>query len=789
MKGIVDETPAKKGADGKRCWKGKRYAGTENGKDKCIPVKEGDVVPFKKKTDKDKYNTAIAKQRGPLPISYIDPDSAITVKSRKPGDQIEIPDEYQDINLKSKVRGVPKQNQTNFEVWGNDHGYYVFGNNTNAVLSAWPNGEMMVLSDPSDSKGRENCQRFAKQVMKPIELDSLRPKLKNKILQKMSMIDQPMNEAANPAQQAAIAVNMKKKGQKPKHVDEAKAKQYVKPFMRDGEQVGWMSSDGYHKKYWQMFAKASAIKHAKLNPDEVQEDYASQYSAEKTATVNPHAGVKDRQFRGAIGEGIAEATAGHRFALPNEIATKYGIDGDTYNKLASMAMAVKQQLLKGSHFDQAISKLNIPAELRDTMREGAMNSIRSMFFVQDVKAYQDEHGGIAEAREMSPELRAAQKNLVDLASGEVRRREEARKAAEKRQREYDREFNQKPKKPSLDQIWQKVEHAISNYYPDGDPTDYLNPYMQKTGITWDDITRAAKRNGYKDLWDYWNSLTQDIENDAYYDWMAAKRPETPSNPLSRDAADIQHRDWVAKKNPQIRTRAPFMEQPETSGPVGTQPGGWRKYKAKPAGEIEEDTSYAGGMGQGGNAGQSYRKFKPKSAGTFKEEQLDEYREMSPELRAAQQNMIALSNKTKAAKVPDKKERVARVPNTPDKPKAPEILAKGGQAPNPEMDKMMADFLAKGGEIKKGRPGKAPPIGRNQASLHIGGAGTFKRRGDRPGQGAKYRGDKDVQVEEEQLDEKCWDGYKQVGMKKKGDKMVPNCVQKESAIMKGILGKK
>ena len=29
-----------KGADGKACWKGKRYAGTENGKDKCIPVGE-----------------------------------------------------------------------------------------------------------------------------------------------------------------------------------------------------------------------------------------------------------------------------------------------------------------------------------------------------------------------------------------------------------------------------------------------------------------------------------------------------------------------------------------------------------------------------------------------------------------------------------------------------------------------------------------------------------------------------------------------------------------------------
>ena len=29
-----------------------------------------------------------------------------------------------------------------------------------------------------------------------------------------------------------------------------------------------------------------------------------------------------------------------------------------------------------------------------------------------------------------------------------------------------------------------------------------------------------------------------------------------------------------------------------------------------------------------------------------------------------------------------------------------------------------------------------------------------------------------------LIEKCWDGYKQVGMKKKGDRMVPNCVPLE-----------
>lgn len=33
--------------------------------------------------------------------------------------------------------------------------------------------------------------------------------------------------------------------------------------------------------------------------------------------------------------------------------------------------------------------------------------------------------------------------------------------------------------------------------------------------------------------------------------------------------------------------------------------------------------------------------------------------------------------------------------------------------------------------------------------------------------------------EEQLDEECWDTHKQVGMKNKSGKMVPNCVPKES----------
>lgn len=34
----LDETEKKKGKDGKVCWQGYRYAGTENGKDKCVPT-------------------------------------------------------------------------------------------------------------------------------------------------------------------------------------------------------------------------------------------------------------------------------------------------------------------------------------------------------------------------------------------------------------------------------------------------------------------------------------------------------------------------------------------------------------------------------------------------------------------------------------------------------------------------------------------------------------------------------------------------------------------------------
>jgi hypothetical protein len=44
-----------------------------------------------------------------------------------------------------------------------------------------------------------------------------------------------------------------------------------------------------------------------------------------------------------------------------------------------------------------------------------------------------------------------------------------------------------------------------------------------------------------------------------------------------------------------------------------------------------------------------------------------------------------------------------------------------------------------------------------------------------------KADKDLAKQVEQIEEACWDGYKQVGMKKKGDKEVPNCVPEENEL--------
>jgi len=287
-------------------------------------------------------------------------------------------------------------------------------------------------------------------------------------------------------------------------MSEAKAKQYVKPYNdpKTGEQIGWKSSDGYHVKYWRLTdtAKAKAYQHAKISPDEVQEDYTGMYAAEKTAKINPYGGLKDRQFRGAISE------------------------------------------------------------------------------ISDTKTSTNQTGGF-----ITPE--------------------------------YDDAY------AKLKRVAPRLFHYIRN-----DSPVPLDPILT--------LKFLSQMRGNEE------AVLQRIKQE-----------------LSKDTKAMYGNDYPALAESINRFWNKLLNETPTDNPTGASgEGGRRIYRAKPAGEIEEDTSYGGGMGQGGNAGQSYRKFKPKMAGT---------------------------------------------------------------------------------------------------------------------------------VKEEQLDEKCWDSHKQVGMKKKGGKSVPNCVPKESAIMKGL----
>ena len=563
MKGLVDETEAKKGADGKRCWKGKRYAGTENGKDKCIPVK---------------------------------------------------------------------------------------------------------------------------------------------------------NEAANPAQQAAIAVNMKKKGQKPKHVDEARAKQYVKPYNspQTGEQIGWVSSDGYHKKYWQMFAKDSAIKHAKLNPDEVDEGKLTE--GWKMGTLGTVAGI-------IFGPSVA--------------ASLFGDIGD--HNGVNHILTVLGSMIAGGYFGKDISSVQ---DLIDRFTKNPIEFKKMIKQRKENKKAKKRQENIQRGQEFLTE----KISQIDMVINAIRNKMYKKAATifnDEIYTEYDflgltnalfnitgnEEIVTPEMKYALD-VFNQFKSAPYDYSPEFiEALANLKSYLLKR------IQEAQ------------------IDEDYTGEFAAEKTPET--NPYGGQR-DRQHRGAIS-------------ETP-TDNPTGASgEGGWRKYKPKSAGitesypanikqyardlaremreegydwepvdlsdteeaiddareqlsmfassnmcdffgdydageqlqlikmfnkkfgGVKEDTAYAGGGGQGGNAGESYRKFKPKSAGTFKEdEQLDE-------------------------------------------------------------------------KCWKG----------------------YKKQGTKKMFGKTYPNCVKNTNEEEQLDEKCWDSHKQVGMKKKGGKMVPNCVPKESAIMKGL----
>jgi Zn finger protein HypA/HybF involved in hydrogenase expression len=221
----------------------------------------------------------------------------------------------------------------------------------------------------------------------------------------------------------------------------------------------------------------------------------------------------------------------------------------------------------------------------------------------------------------------------------------------------------------------------------------------------------------------------------------------------------------------------------TDNPTGASgEGGLRKYKPKPAGEIDEDTSYAGGMGQGGNAGESYRKFKPKSAGTFNEEELDE---------ACWKGYHKEGNKKMFGKTYPN-----CVKNTNEEQideLSPDLLSRAQQKAHNQKQNIIDKAKSRNIDLGSYGDPKSHPVAKaafakdeQERKFSAGARKASERDQDRDAlKDLSPAMKRKIGIEEEQLDEKCWDTHKQVGMKNKGGRQVPNCVPKESSIMKGL----
>lgn len=150
----------------------------------------------------------------------------------------------------------------------------------------------------------------------------------------------------------------------------------------------------------------------------------------------------------------------------------------------------------------------------------------------------------------------------------------------------------KPKKDNeyYSKIWNKVESAISNSFPDGDPIDYLIPWMRRNDIEMKDIDIAARKHSgsksYNDyLADMWDDLAADAMADAahghtdehspYFD-MEDGKPVMRQNPWTsstehntRQAKRAKDRETAAKKLHAAKTKHAAADA-DAIGPVNDE---------------------------------------------------------------------------------------------------------------------------------------------------------------------------------------------------------------------------
>jgi len=63
---------------------------------------------------------------------------------------------------------------------------------------------------------------------------------------------------------------------------------------------------------------------------------------------------------------------------------------------------------------------------------------------------------------------------------------------------------------SADRIYLDAQMALSDGWPDVDPSDLLQPVIRKHNISWEDLENMFKKDGYSDIYDYYDRLGDDL---------------------------------------------------------------------------------------------------------------------------------------------------------------------------------------------------------------------------------------------------------------------------------------
>ena len=149
------------------------------------------------------------------------------------------------------------------------------------------------------------------------------------------------------------------------------------------------------------------------------------------------------------------------------------------------------------------------------------------------------------------------KQVWDKTAGWQQNPKQADRELKKQQRQWERDDREearanKPKKRSAEElsaIYRKVEDAIGNSWPDGDPADSFSGYLNRNNYTMDDVDAAFKKHAKTTYYKYLENMWRDMAADAMHDAKEAiKRGQKPERSpyydiINGDSVELNSNPW------------------------------------------------------------------------------------------------------------------------------------------------------------------------------------------------------------------------------------------------------